>query len=78
MFTLLHNLRNTHKNFVSSTLQNIWDTEQDLNEIISQLLNKKHWQATTGKVTALHWKEKSITTIASAITTSKLIVSNFI
>ena len=38
--TLLHNLGDSYKSFVSSTLQNICSTEPDLNQIISSLFDK--------------------------------------
>ena len=40
--TLLHNLSNSYKSFISFTLQNIWGTKPNLNQMILQLLDEEH------------------------------------
>ena len=55
--TFLHNLGNSYKSFVSFTLQNICGTKPNLNQMISQLLDEEHWQASSNKTTALLTKK---------------------
>ena len=58
--TLLHNLKDSYESFVSSTLQNICGFKPDLNQIISQLLDKKHQQTSSNKTTALLTKKGNL------------------
>ena len=55
--TLLHNLGDAYKSFVSSTLQNFQGTEPNLNSIIFQLLDKAQQRANFSKTTALLTKK---------------------
>ena len=59
--TLLHNLEDVYKSFVSLTLQNIKRIEPDLNIIIFQLFNEEQQQTSSNKLTALLTKKKIAT-----------------
>ena len=57
---LLHNLKDAYESFVSSMLQNICGIKPDLNQIVSQLLDKERQQININKTTALLTKKKKV------------------